>query len=68
MDYDADMDVYTCKNGKQLHVAGTRTSRSASGYRSTVTIYRCDDCMGCPYKEKCIIRSSQGGREHTSFP
>ena len=54
MDYDADMDVYTCKNGKQLHVAGTRTSRSASGYRSTVTIYRCDDCMGCPYKEKCI--------------
>ena len=54
MDYDADMDVYTCKNGKQLHVTGTRTSRSASGYRSTVTIYRCDDCKGCPYKEKCI--------------
>ena len=54
MGYDADRDVYICKNGKELNVTGTRTSKSSSGYRSTVTIYRCSDCRGCPYKEKCI--------------
>ena len=54
MTYDADRDVYTCKNGKELNVVGTKTSKSASGYRSTATVYRCDDCKGCPYKEKCI--------------
>ena len=54
MAYDADRDVYTCKNGQELHVAGTRSSKSASGYKSTVTIYRCDGCKGCPYKGKCI--------------
>ena len=54
MGYDADNDVYICKNGKELHVKGTKTSKSGSGYRSTVTIYRCDGCQGCPYKEKCI--------------
>ena len=54
MGYDADKDVYICRNGKELHVKGTKTSKSGSGYRSTVTIYRCDGCQGCPYKEKCI--------------
>ena len=54
MDYNADRDVYTCKNGKELRVIGTKTSKSASGYRSTVTIYRCSDCKGCPHKGKCI--------------
>ena len=54
MTYDADRDVYTCKNGKELNIVGTKTSRSASGYRSTATVYRCNDCKGCPYKEKCI--------------
>lgn len=54
MDYDADRDVYTCKIGKELPVTGTKTKKSASGYMSTVTIYRRDDCKGCPFKEKCI--------------
>ena len=54
MTFDADRDVYTCKNGKELNVVGTKTSKSASGYRSTATVYRCDDCKRCPYKEKCI--------------
>lgn len=54
MTYDADRDVYTCKNGKELKVTGTETRKSKSGYKSTVTIYRCNDCKGCPYKTQCI--------------
>lgn len=54
MNYDAERDVYTCKYGKELRVTDTKSSKSASGYRSTATVYRCEDCKGCPYKEKCI--------------
>jgi len=47
--------VAECEASYGLHIVyHDRISRSASGYRSTVTIYRCDDCKGCPYKEKCI--------------
>ena len=27
--------------------------KSKSGYESEVTVYECEDCTGCPYKEKC---------------
>lgn len=54
MAYDADRDVYTCKNGQELRVSGIKSRKSGSGYKSTVTIYRCEGCKGCPYKEKCI--------------
>ena len=30
-----------------------RKQKSKSGYQSEVTIYECEDCGGCPYKEKC---------------
>lgn len=27
--------------------------KSKNGYESEVTVYECEDCTGCPYKEKC---------------
>lgn len=30
-----------------------RKQKSKSGYQSEVTVYECEDCSGCPYKEKC---------------
>ena len=27
--------------------------KSKSGYESKVTVYECEDCTGCPHKEKC---------------
>ena len=54
MEYDKETDSYTCKNGKKLYADGTRKSRTASGYTSISTIYRCSDCSGCPFKDKCI--------------
>ena len=54
MEYDKETDSYTCRNGKKLYADGTRKSRTASGYTIISTIYRCSDCSGCPFKDKCI--------------
>lgn len=54
MEYDPVSDIYTCKNGKQLKVDHLRHSKSKNGYVSEKTIYKCEDCSGCPYKEQCI--------------
>ena len=53
MGYDKEADVYTCHAGKHLIPVGIKKQRSKSGYQSEVTIYECEDCSGCPYKEKC---------------
>lgn len=54
MAYDESSDSYTCRNDKKLTADHVRHSRSKSGYVSEKTIYRCDDCSGCPYKSECI--------------
>lgn len=60
MYYDEEKDEYTCQNGKKLNSVGLTHKTSASGYRSEVTIYECEDCSGCPYKQKCT--KAQGKR------
>lgn len=60
MFYDAQKDEYTCHNGKQLKHVGISHKTSASGYRSEVSIYECEDCSGCPHKQKCT--KAQGNR------
>ena len=30
-----------------------KKKKSKSGYESEVTVYECEDCSGCAYKEKC---------------
>ena len=54
MDYDPERDCYTCKNGKELTVSNERKSKTASGYISIKTYYKCSDCTGCRYKTECI--------------
>ena len=53
MGYDAETDSYICHNGKHLDVSCIRRQKSKNGYESDVTVYECEDCTGCPYKEKC---------------
>lgn len=53
MSYDSVKDEYTCKNGKKLKPVGITHRTSATGYCSEITIYECEDCLGCPYKAKC---------------
>ena len=54
MVYDAEIDIYTCKNGKKLTVDHIRRSKSKTGYISEKTIYKCENCKSCPYKKECI--------------
>ena len=54
MEYDVKKDIDTCKNGKKLGVDHIRHSKSKTGYVSEKTIYKCEDCNGCPYKSECI--------------
>ena len=54
MDYDSEKDEYICAQGRRLKALYDRRSKNRNGYVSTVTIYECEDCSSCPYKEKCI--------------
>lgn len=53
MGYDEAADIYTCHAGKQLKPVFVKKQKSKSGYESEVTVYECEDCTGCPHKEKC---------------
>lgn len=54
MQYNEAEDAYLCKNNKKLKVSGKVNRKSATGYISEKTTYRCEDCRGCPYKSSCI--------------
>lgn len=54
MDYDEIFDFYICKNNKKLTVDHVKHSKSKTGYVSKKTIYKCEDCTGCPYRKECI--------------
>ena len=54
MEYDAGSDIYICRNAKRLNADHIRHSKSKTGYVSEKTIYKCEDCSGCPYKGECI--------------
>ncbi len=54
MPYDLEGDYYTCMNGCKLKACYTKKRNTASGYVRQETVYRCDDCLGCPHKSECI--------------
>lgn len=53
MKYDTENDTYTCHNNKLLKPIGIMNRSSATGYKAEVTIYECENCTGCPCKDKC---------------
>ncbi len=54
LEYNEETDVYICRNNKKLTVDAIRHTKSKSSYVSEKTIYKCEDCGGCPYKNECI--------------
>jgi len=60
MIYDEVKDEYTCHSGKRLTPVGITRRISATGYRSEITIYECEDCNNCLCKSKCT--RAQGNR------
>jgi len=53
MPYDADTDTYTCPANEPFVFSYTFTRKSASGFKSNVTVYECHGCVGCPQKSEC---------------
>ena len=53
MPYDAKKNCFTCPAGKELTFRETKTRKSKSGYAQQVSIYRAENCVDCPHKEKC---------------
>jgi transposase len=58
MGYDTEKDEYICANGKRLQPIGLTTKKSKSGYKSEITVYECESCVGCPLKDKCTKSKS----------
>jgi len=54
MAYIEKIDAYVCSGGRILWPIGIHHRKSASGYRSELTVYECEDSGGCPYKAKCF--------------
>lgn len=53
MEYNPLTDAFTCKAGKCLDFTGKCTRRSKTGYERVVSIYTCNECTGCPLRDKC---------------
>lgn len=51
--YDPETDSYTCPAGKKFERMYETTRKSKSGYESTITVYECFHCEGCPHKPLC---------------
>ncbi len=62
MEYDEELDEFTCANHKKLTLKGERKRTSESGYESIKRTYQCTECIGCPFQEKCAK-----GREKKSI-
>lgn len=60
MTYLEEGDAYVCANNRILWPVGTHHKKSASGYRSRLTVYECEDCSGCFCKSQCT--KAQGNR------
>ena len=56
IDEDGDM---ICPNGKKFRFCGKRAVKG-NQYGREEEIFQCEDCTGCPYREKCC--KSEGNR------
>lgn len=54
MIYDEEGDFYICHNNKRITKSKVKKVKTASGYERVETHYTCNECTGCPYREKCM--------------
>jgi hypothetical protein len=60
--YDEESDEYECGGGRRLAFACERKETSELGYESTVRVYGCRDCSGCPLAAKCLKAGQKNRR------
>ncbi|OWZ82645.1 IS1182 family transposase, partial [Natranaerobius trueperi] len=59
MYYNSEDDKFICPNGKELIFQFDKYYRTESGYFTKYRHYKCFDCDGCDFREKCT-RSRTG--------
>ncbi len=59
--YDRERDRYICPMGQPMHHIGDAQRESSSGYVSTVSRYRAQNCTGCPLRGVCF-KAAEGDR------
>ena len=58
MTYLAETDEYICTQGKHLILTEIKKQKTKTGFLTETSVYRCEDCCGCPCKEKCIRKGT----------
>lgn len=53
MAYEETANTYTCHAGKKLNPIYVKKQKSKNGYQADITVYECETCTDCMYKEKC---------------
>ena len=61
MAYNAELDEYTCQQGRKLRVSYEGIRKSKSGFESRMTYYEGEGCNDCPSKKQCT--KSKGNRK-----
>ena len=54
MTYDGEKDCYICHNGQEVLWKYDKRTKTDTGYIRITSVYRCEECSGCPYKTECI--------------
>ena len=54
MTYLEERDVYVCKSGKHLVRGKDQQKKTASGFKDTIRVYTCNECVNCQYAQECI--------------
>jgi transposase len=58
--YVEGQDEYICGYGRRLIFLHEKKQYSDNGYESLARVYGCEDCTGCPYRDKCVKSSKPG--------
>ena len=58
MTYLTETDEYICTQGKRLIPTEIKRQKTKTGFLTETSVYRCEDCRGCPCKEKCIRKGT----------
>ena len=59
--YDEEKDEFSCPDGKKFKYKETKTHKTDNGYNTERRHYECEDCTGCPLREKCT--KAKGNRK-----
>lgn len=61
LSYDKEKDEFACPNNKKLTYKKTKPYKTDNEYLTQRRYYECEDCTGCPLKQKCT--KAKGNRE-----